>query len=96
MSIGVIATLTIQAGKNAEFEAIFSELAAQVNANEEGCLYYALFQSKDSDTEYKVLESYADQAALDAHGASDYFKAAGAKLAPCMAGAPHLEFLNGV
>lgn len=96
MSIGVIATLTIQAGKNAEFESAFSELAAAVNANEEGCLFYAIFKSKDSDTEYKVLESYTDQAAMEAHGASDHFKAAGPKLAPCMAGPPHLEILSGI
>lgn len=95
MSIGVIATLTVQDGKNAEFEAIFAELAEQVNSNEDECLYYALFQTKDSDTVYKVLESYTDKAALEAHGATDYFKAAGAKLAPCMAGAPHLEILDG-
>lgn len=96
MSIGLIATLTIQPGKNAEFEAVFSALAAAVNAQEEGCLYYALFQTKGSETEYKVLESYTDQAALDAHGKTEYFKAAGAKLAPLLSSAPHLEFLNGV
>lgn len=96
MTIGVIATLTIQAGKNAEFEAAFAELAAAVNSNEDGCLFYAIFQSKENELEYKVLESYADKAAMEAHGASDHFKAAGAKLGPCMAGAPVLELLNGV
>lgn len=96
MTIGVIATLTIQAGKNAEFEAAFGELAKAVNANEKGCLFYAIFQSKDNEQEYKVLESYTDKAAMEVHGASDHFKAAGAKLAPCMAGAPVLEILNGV
>ncbi len=96
MSIGVIATLTIQKGKNAEFEAIFAELAKQVNAKEEGCLFYAIFQSNGNAQEYKVMEHYVDQAAFEAHGATEYFKAAGPKMAPFLASAPHLEFLKGV
>jgi hypothetical protein len=41
MTIGVIATIPVQEGKNAEFEAAFMELAAQVLANEPGCRFYA-------------------------------------------------------
>ena len=38
MSIGVIATIPVQEGKNDEFEAVFMELASQVLANEPGCI----------------------------------------------------------
>ena len=38
----------------------------------------------------------ADQAALDAHGKTDYFRAAGPKLGPCLAGAPEVEYLDAV
>ena len=38
MSIGVIATIRIQDGKAAEFEAFASELAGRVRANEPGNL----------------------------------------------------------
>ena len=31
--IGIIATLTIQPGKESEFEAVFTDLAAKVRAN---------------------------------------------------------------
>ena len=72
-AIGVVATLTVAEGKNADFEAAFSELMQQ----------------------YKVLERYVDQAALEAHGKSDHFKASGPKLAPCMAAAPVIEYLDG-
>ncbi len=95
-AIGVIAVLTIADGKNDEFEAVFSELAEAVRANEPGNEFYAIFQCKDNSQQYKVLERYVDQAALDAHGKTDYFKAAGSKLAPCMAAAPDIEYLNGV
>lgn len=95
-AIGVVATLTVAEGKNGEFEAVFGELAAAVAANEPGNEFYALHQSKDNPQVYKVLERYSDQAALDAHGKSDHFRAAGPKLAPCMAAAPVIEYLTGV
>jgi quinol monooxygenase YgiN len=93
-AIGVIATLTVAEGKNAEFEAVFAELSAAVNANEPGCEFYSLTRSKANPQVYKVLERYVDQAALDAHGKTDYFRAAGPKLAPCLAAAPDIEYLD--
>jgi quinol monooxygenase YgiN len=94
--IGVIATLKVQDGKNAEFEAIFTELAKQVRANEKGNLAYALTKSRSDPNTYKVLELYADQDALTAHGQTEYFKAAGPKMGPCMGGRPEIEYLDGV
>jgi quinol monooxygenase YgiN len=95
-AIGVIATLTVAEGKNADFEAAFGELQAAVRANEPGNEFYALCQSRENPQQYKVLERYADQAALDAHGKSDHFRASGPKLAPCMAAPPVLEYLDGI
>lgn len=93
-AIGVIATLTVAEGENAKFEAVFADLAAAVRANEPGNEFYSLTRSKTSPQVYKVLERYVDQAALDAHGKSDYFRAAGPKLAPCLAAAPEIEYLD--
>lgn len=95
-AIGIIATLTIAEGKNAEFEALFAELATAVTAHEPGNEFYALFKTKDDPQQYKVLERYSDQAALEAHGKSDHFRASGPKLAPCMAAAPVIEYLDAV
>ena len=94
--IGVIATLTVAEGKNAEFEAIFTELAKQVRANEPGNVAYQLTKSRSNPQVYKVLELYADQDALTSHGQTDYFKAAGPKLGPCMGSRPEIEYLDGV
>jgi quinol monooxygenase YgiN len=94
--IGVIATLTVAEGKNAEFEAIFTELAKQVRANEPGNVAYQLTKSRGNPQVYKVLELYVDQDALTSHGQTDYFKAAGPKLGPCMGGRPEIEYLDGV
>ncbi|SIN59679.1 Quinol monooxygenase YgiN [Parasphingorhabdus marina DSM 22363] len=95
-AVGLIATLTVAEGKNADFEAAFSELMDAVRANEPGNEFYSVFRSKDNPQEYKVLERYVDQAALDAHGQSEHFKASGPKLAPCMAAAPVIERLDGI
>ncbi|MGB5725330.1 MAG: antibiotic biosynthesis monooxygenase family protein, partial [Parasphingorhabdus sp.] len=51
-SIGVVATLTVAEGKNADFEAAFSELMAAVSANEPGNEFYAAFQCKDNPQQY--------------------------------------------
>ena len=57
---------------------------------------YQLTKSRSNPQVYKVLELYADQDALTSHGQTDYFKAAGPKLGPCMGGRPEIEYLDGV
>lgn len=90
--IGVVAKLKIADGKEAEFEAIAKDLMAQVKANEPGCLTYQLYKSdKDANT-YIFMEQYSSQDALKAHGQTEYFKAAGPKMGPCLAGAPEIEY----
>ncbi|MGI9321938.1 MAG: putative quinol monooxygenase [Pseudomonadales bacterium] len=95
-AIGIVAKLTIQEGKNAEFESVFKELVAEVKASEPGNLLYVLHKSRDSDTTYYVLEQYTDQAAVDAHAKSDKFQAASAKLGGVMAGRPEVTLMDAV
>jgi quinol monooxygenase YgiN len=94
--IGVVAVLKVQVDKTADFEKVFLDLAAKVKANEPGCIVYQLTKSKTEAGVYKVLELYASEDALKAHGASDYFKAAGAAMGPFMAGRPEIEYLDAV
>ncbi|MBN9532318.1 MAG: antibiotic biosynthesis monooxygenase [Alphaproteobacteria bacterium] len=96
MAIGVIATIKIQAGKNAEFEGVAKELMAAVRKNESGNIAYQFCKSRTDENTYVVLELYADQAALEAHGKSDHFRTIGAKMGPCMAGRPDVQYLDGV
>lgn len=93
-AIGVIATLRVQPGKEADFEAVFAELSAAVRANEPGNSYYRLFRVREEASVYRVMECYDDQAAMDAHSASDHFRTLGARLGPCLAGAPEIERLD--
>ena len=96
MAIGVIATLKVQGGKGQEFEKVFEELAGQVRANEPGNKLYQVFKSRKEADTYVVMEIYQDQAALDAHGKSDHFKAAGPKLGPTLAGRPDILYLDSI
>tara|TARA_R110002074_G_scaffold322211_1_gene492725 strand:- start:49 stop:342 length:294 start_codon:yes stop_codon:yes gene_type:complete len=96
MSIGLVATLKVQADKADDFAKIFMELRAQVLANEKGCMQYDFFKSKANDGTFIVMEQYATQADLDAHGKTEYFKAAGGKFGSMLAGAPGLVFADKV
>lgn len=96
MTIGVIATLKVQDGKGAEFEGVFQGLAAQVRAGEAGNMLYRLCKSRTDANTYVVMEMYVDDAALDAHRASDHFRAAGPKLGACLAGRPEVQVLDAV
>jgi quinol monooxygenase YgiN len=96
MAIGVIATITIREGKNAEFEQLFTELTEQVLANEPGAIFYALHRTKSDSQVYKVLEQYTDQEAIKAHGKTEYFLAASEKMGALVTAAPDLEVLDAV
>lgn len=92
--IGVIATLKIKEGKGVEFEALANQLVEKVNANEEGVVYYDLY--KQDATTYIFLERYKNQAAKDAHGKTDYFRAIGAQMGAFLTGAPDIKVLESV
>ena len=94
--IGVVAKLKIAEGKEAEFEAAAKELMTKVKANEPGTLTYELYKSKSDPQTYIFMEQYATEDDLKAHGKTDYFKAAGPKFGPCLAGKPEIEYFNNV
>ena len=83
--LGVVATIKVKPGMEEEFEAVAKELVAKVNANEPGCKLYALHHGEAVST-YVFMERYADQAAVDANRASDYFKTLGRKMGEFMDG----------
>ena len=96
MAIGVLATMKIKPGTNQAFEAAAKELMAVVRAEEPGNKVYQFCKSRTDETTYVVLELYADQAALDVHGKSDKFRAAGAKMGPSMAGRPDVQRFDAI
>ena len=90
-----VATLKVKPGMEQAFEAVAKELVAKVNANEPGCALYALHHSEAPHT-YVFMERYVVQAAVDAHRATDYFKALGRKMGEFMEGRPEVLRLRQV
>ncbi len=93
--LGVVATIKVKAGMEREFEAVAKELIDKVRANEPGCKLYALHRAEAPAT-YVFMERYADQAAVDAHRGTDYFKALGRKMGEYMEGRPEVIRLREV
>lgn len=92
--IGVVATLKIQSGKEGEFETAMKDLMAKVKANEPETLTYQLYKSRGASDTYIMMEEYASQDALEAHGKTEYFRAAGPALGACLAGPPDLQYYD--
>jgi len=95
MSIALIVTLRIQDGKEAEFEAFFSELARQVRAGP-GILAYQMAKSRTEPNTYKAIEVFKDQEAITHHGGTEYIRAAGPKIGAMLAGQSEVEYLDGL
>jgi quinol monooxygenase YgiN len=93
--IGVVAKLPAQEGKGAELAKVMNDLADQVRANEEGCLQYDIMQASDNDDMIFVIEKYASQEALKAHGDSDHFKGAQRSIGAFIGGKPDIQYLKG-
>ena len=93
--LGVVATLKIKAGMEKQFEAVAKELVAKVNASEPGCKLYALHHGEAANT-YVFMERYVDQAAVEAHRATEHFKTLGRKMGEFMDGRPEVLRLKEV
>lgn len=89
--IGVVATMKVKPEQVAAFEEAMRDLVRATRANEPGVKVYQFCRSQKEPTTYVVMELYQDQATLDAHMASDWFRGAGPKLMPCLAERPVLE-----
>ncbi len=93
--IGIVATLKVKDGAQADFEAVAKQLVAAVNANEPDCLYYALYRT-DDPLAYVMMERYRDMAAIEAHRATDHFKQIGRQMGAHMDGRPDVRILHEV
>jgi quinol monooxygenase YgiN len=79
----MIATMKANPGQRDELLAQFGDMFAAANA-EIGTEVYTLVAGDDPDTVY-MIEQYSDQAAMDAHMASETLAALYTKIGPFMA-----------
>jgi quinol monooxygenase YgiN len=91
--LAAIATLKVKEGAEEDFLAVAKELVAAVNANEPGCQFYQIYKGDEART-FVFIERYENEAATEAHRASEHFKTIGARMGPFMAGRPDVLRLS--
>ena len=90
--IGVVATISVLNGKEAEFEKIAIKLVEAVNLEEEDNLFYRLY--KKSSNVYIILEGYKDKNALDYHITTSHYKKYGKAMAEFLDGRPEVVIMD--
>jgi len=74
-TVTVVATLRATKGKADALAALLTEQAGVVRESEPGCLAYRVHRSTKDPDAFLFYETYADDAAFDAHRASPHLAA---------------------
>ena len=89
----IIAKLSVKPEKIKDFNEVAKEMVEKSNT-ESGCSFYQLYQNPFDNSKYVVVEEYKNQTAVDAHFASDYYKAFGPKIGDMILGAPEIKVIS--
>ena len=73
-TVVLVARYTVKPGNVDTVLAALARMAPLVRQHEPGCLTYRVNRAKDDPNSLLLYEEYDDQAALDAHASSPYFK----------------------
>ncbi len=71
--VKVVVTMKLKADKQEQFLAAFRKMADETR-KEKGCIYYDLHQDAKDSLAYVLLENWATQEDLDAHGQTEHMK----------------------
>jgi quinol monooxygenase YgiN len=80
----ITAKVSVKPDKVKDFIEAAKEIIEKSN-KEAGCTFYQLFQDPYDNSKFIFVEEYKNQAAVDAHFATDYFGAFGTKIADLVA-----------
>lgn len=75
----IIAKLLVKPENVKDFTTAAKEII-ELSNKESGCNFYQLYQDPYENTKFVFVEEYKNQAAVDAHFATDYFKGFGQKI----------------
>ena len=89
------AMLKAKPGKEKQVEGILKGMIPKVQ-NEKGASKYILHKSKEDKSQFFFYEEYTDQAALDLHNSTPYFKELGKNLTGLLDGEPIAVFYDVV
>lgn len=94
MPVTLIAKIKAKQGSENDLEAAFHDMIKKVRAAEPGCQAYILHKSNTDATQFVWYETYADQAAFEAHRKTDHMKEMGQRIANLLDGRPQIELLT--
>ncbi len=83
-ALRVIARLVAKPGKEDALRSVLKGLIAPTR-KESGCITYEMLQNKENSREFTFVEEWKDEAALEAHFATDHIKNALAKFPELLA-----------
>jgi quinol monooxygenase YgiN len=89
----IVAKLTVKPDKVKAFTEAAKEIIEKSN-KEAGCKSYQLYQDPYDNTKFVFVEEYKNQAAIDAHFASDYFKAFGPKISDLVVAPAKIKIIS--
>jgi quinol monooxygenase YgiN len=89
----IVAKLNVKPEKVKAFTEAAKEIIEKSN-KEPGCKSYQLYQDPYDNTKFVFVEEYKNQAAVDAHFASDYFKAFGPKISDLVAEPAKIKIIS--
>lgn len=89
----IIANLVIKPEKVKDFTDAAKEII-ELSNKEAGCRFYQLYQNPYDNTKFVFVEEYINQAAVDAHFATDHFKAFGPKIGDMVVGASDIKIIT--
>ena len=89
----IVAKLSVKPEKAKDFIEAAKDIIAKSNT-EEGCLYYQLFQDPYDSSKFIFVEEYKNQAAVDAHFATEYFNSFGPKIGDMIIGAAEIKIVT--
>ena len=95
MSVKVIAFVSVKPGQEEAFIAAARDCIAASRA-EPGVLHYDLWRDVDGERRFVFNELYVDDAAVQAHMASDHFKAFGLAARDFAAARPSITVTHAV
>lgn len=94
-SITVFASFVPKAGQEKDIEQVLRGMVAPTR-NEPGCRRYDLYRAAEGAAGFHLFEIYADRAALDAHRATEHYKAYRARITDLLAEPIKVNVLSGL
>lgn len=89
-----IARMQVKPGAEERFEDLARQLTAEVRAAEPDTLAYEFFRLPGTERGYAVFESFASEAAEEAHRDTEHFHRLAPALLECLDGTYEREFLE--